>query len=82
LRAQEWPGNVRELRNVLERGVCLATGDRLTVIDATEALGSAWPDGTSTARQRSDIDGTLKALHAHHGNQAETARALGIDRTT
>jgi two-component system response regulator HydG len=82
LREHDWPGNVRELRNVLERAVCLATGNRLTVIDATAALAPASPNGTPTARRRADLDATLKALHEHAGHRRETARALRIDRTT
>jgi len=33
LQAHEWPGNVRELRNVIERTMILAPGDRLARID-------------------------------------------------
>jgi len=33
LRAHGWPGNVRELRNVLERAVLLADGERIEVDD-------------------------------------------------
>ena len=29
LKAYSWPGNVRELRNVIERGMILASGDTL-----------------------------------------------------
>jgi transcriptional regulator of acetoin/glycerol metabolism len=62
--------------------MCLASGDRLTLTDVTVALA---PDSTTdspTAERRLDIDSTLNALHEHRGNQTETARALGIDRTT
>src|SRR5207244_3128837 len=38
LQGQSWPGNVRELRNVLERTIALATGDR---IQAPEVLLSS-----------------------------------------
>jgi DNA-binding NtrC family response regulator len=33
-----WPGNVRELKNVVERGVVVARGDRITLEDLPEAI--------------------------------------------
>ncbi len=82
LRACQWPGNVRELRNVLERAVCLASGERLTLADMTTALVPVSAAGVPDGKRGVDIDATLKALHDHRGNRTETARALGIDRTT
>ena len=41
-----WPGNVREMRNVVERAMLLAEGDRLEVQDfgaLSTALGSGDP---------------------------------------
>ena len=38
LAAYPWPGNVRELRNVIERMVVLARGDKLTVRDIPAAM--------------------------------------------
>jgi transcriptional regulator with PAS, ATPase and Fis domain len=38
LLAYRWPGNVRELERVIERGVALATGDRLQLDDLPPAL--------------------------------------------
>ncbi len=39
--AYTWPGNVRELENVIERGVTLASGDRLDLESLPPALRSA-----------------------------------------
>ena len=33
-----WPGNVRQLRNVIERMVVLADGDRLTIADIPDEI--------------------------------------------
>ena len=35
LKQYSWPGNIRELRNVIERAMNFATGDRLTLDDFT-----------------------------------------------
>nr|AAD53894.1 NtrX [Zymomonas mobilis subsp. mobilis ZM4 = ATCC 31821] len=55
LQAYDWPGNVRQLRNVVERTIILAPGDRLSRIDVdmlpSEVLGdqnSLTADGQST----------------------------------
>ncbi|MBU3079383.1 nitrogen assimilation response regulator NtrX [Sphingomonas quercus] len=34
LQAYDWPGNVRQLRNIVERTIIMAPGDRLATIDA------------------------------------------------
>jgi two-component system response regulator HydG len=38
LRAHAWPGNVRELRNVIERAVLLADGERIEVSDVDVSM--------------------------------------------
>jgi PAS domain S-box-containing protein len=42
LTAYSWPGNVRELQNVIERGIILASGDRI-------ALAAAMPEAAAVA---------------------------------
>jgi DNA-binding NtrC family response regulator len=42
--AYPWPGNVRELRNVIERAVMLAKGDRVSLQDVTGILQGAVQD--------------------------------------
>ncbi len=32
----DWPGNIRELENVLEHGICFATGDKIMLKDLPE----------------------------------------------
>ncbi len=90
----DWPGNVRELRNVIERGVLLATGDQilpghlpaeLRREEAAEAAAaeqsvSLPPGGVSL----SDVEKRLieEALAAAGGNQVRAARMLKISRDT
>lgn len=50
LKCYGWPGNVRELRNVMERAVILANGDRIRVEDLPPSIGGSRPeagDGSS-----------------------------------
>jgi len=44
-----WPGNVRELRNVIERMVVLATGEKLTLADLPTEIVPTAADGVRTA---------------------------------
>ena len=48
LRMHRWPGNIRELRNVIERAVILATGNRarldLAMSDTRNAEGAEAPE--------------------------------------
>ena len=47
LEAYHWPGNVRQLRNVMEKTVILAAGDKITVDDLPPEITSA---GAGTAQ--------------------------------
>jgi DNA-binding NtrC family response regulator len=85
LQSHPWSGNIRELRNVLERAILLATGNRLEVedlgLDAAAPMTSS--DGVPFPAAMSDI--TRAAAHAMtrlcDGNKSEAARRLGISRT-
>jgi NtrC-family two-component system response regulator AlgB len=84
LRAHAWPGNLRELRNVVERAVILARGDRLGAAD----LGLK--PGPAPARVHIGDAVTLDALEEAHIRQVlataksleDAARTLGIDSAT
>ncbi len=84
-----WPGNVRELRNRVERALALADGPCLDVADlfpeaTPEAAGPAEPRGASLAEARAAAEAAhiARVLAGTGRNMAETARILGISRTT
>jgi DNA-binding NtrC family response regulator len=85
-----WPGNVRELRNVVERMVLLARGERLGMDDlpaeiqfgrraTTKAGGFLLPE---EGVDLEEVERSLltQALERTGGNQSASARLLGITR--
>jgi len=90
-----WPGNVRELKNVMERATILAKGDVIVPEDLPLELRNNRRSGSIAAsgEQWLDKDGLLpladierdyilKVLQKRGGNKSETARILGISRST
>jgi two-component system, NtrC family, response regulator HydG len=88
-----WPGNVRELVNVVERAIVLAKSDLIGVRDLPDALKQENGNGRAVAGQL--LLGNLKsalshperqiiieALESNGWNRQDTARMLGINRTT
>ena len=88
-----WPDNVRQLRNIIEKMVVLASGEKLTLEDVPEEItGSA--TGTVTTASASTVAAggatlaesekaqILAAIAAHNGNKSRAAEALGISRRT
>jgi NtrC-family two-component system response regulator AlgB len=81
-----WPGNVRELRNAIERGVILALGPQVGLVDLPAQVGAALPPC------RMEIGGavTLEQLEAEHIRRVlastptieQAAAILGIDPST
>jgi Nif-specific regulatory protein len=90
LLAYGWPGNVRELENEVQRALALAEpGEPLVAAHFSERLASvlepveATGTGDETLRQTlGRIEAWLirRALDAHGGRRAVTARRLGITR--
>ncbi len=80
-----WPGNVRELRNVVERAVILASGDRIGVGDLPAQLGAPPRPGIEVGGRV-----TLDDLEAEHIRRVlastptidEASTVLGIDPST
>jgi NtrC-family two-component system response regulator AlgB len=80
-----WPGNLRELRNVIERAVILATGDKIDMNDFPDNLRGAQPLGAMIGNRVS-----LEELEREHilriieiaGSMDEAAQILGIDPAT
>ncbi|MCP4689582.1 MAG: AAA domain-containing protein, partial [Desulfobacterales bacterium] len=87
-----YPGNVRELENILEHALIISRCDviqphhlpdyvlnHLPHRNRTAASSPAAPSAESDDRERDRI---LRALKECNGRRAETARSLGMDRTT
>jgi len=84
-----WPGNVRELVNVIERAVVLCRGELIRADDLPETLrrddsdvsdlsGNRLKSALADPERRVIVD----SLEAHGWNRQQTARSLGINRTT
>jgi PAS domain S-box-containing protein len=75
----DYPGNVRELKNILERAFVLCTSDRIS----PQCLP---PELLGTPQRREpdapEVRDLRDVLTAHGWNRGETAKALGIGRTT
>lgn len=92
LQSYDWPGNVRELLNVVERCVVLSRDKMITVNDLPESLhaerrhamhpaafgGNSLKCALSEPERQIIID----ALEANGWNRQETAKMLGVNRTT
>jgi len=92
-----WPGNVRELRNVIERLVIMAPGERIelrhlpaSLLDALPAGGEAdaatlgpLPDCGTLAGAREEFERRyiLRKYREAGGNMSRTAEALGVERS-
>ena len=85
-----WPGNVRELVNVIERAVVLAKSNLIGIADLPESMRreeakvDAKLGGGSLKNALANPEKQLiiEALEANGWNRQNTARALGINRTT
>jgi len=92
----DWPGNIRELENVIERAVILCKDTIITPADFPDALnkksngainipenhGSEANCKLKKALQEPEKDLLVKALESMNWNRNETAKNLGINRTT
>jgi len=90
-----WPGNVRELRNVVERLVLLAEGEKVSAEDVQLALpassgtgtaggapGNAGSNGTLAVRTEAfEKEVLLAELRHHNFHMTNVARALGLERS-
>lgn len=97
LQSYEWPGNVRQLRNVVERTVILAPGNRIARIDIDllppEVLGAAG-DGAGGATASAIMGSPLREaresfereylrvqIRRFSGNISRTATFIGMERS-
>ena len=97
LQSYEWPGNVRQLRNIVERTVILAPGDRIGRIELdllpAEVLGtpseSASGMGSSAimgaplkeARESFEREYLRVQIRRFSGNISRTASFIGMERS-
>ena len=98
MRRYPWPGNVRELQHAVERAVLLSRRPVIESADLPEAIGrfkppstaptppqtvAGWPAMTlDAALERPEREIIEAALLRNDWSRQETARELGIDRTT
>jgi two-component system, NtrC family, nitrogen regulation response regulator NtrX len=96
LQAYDWPGNVRQLRNIVERTMILAPGDRLARIDVDllppEVLGDpvvGHGQGASAvmgaplreARETFEREYLRVQIRRFSGNISRTASFIGMERS-
>ncbi|HVJ01217.1 MAG TPA: sigma-54 dependent transcriptional regulator [Sphingomonas sp.] len=97
LQSYEWPGNVRQLRNVVERTVILAPGDRIGRIDIDllppEVLGPQGELGNGMganaimgaplkeARETFEREYLRVQIRRFSGNISRTATFIGMERS-
>ena len=94
LQSYDWPGNVRQLRNVVERTIILAPGDRIGRIDLdllpAEVLGTQEnAAGTSAimgaplreARETFEREYLRVQIRRFSGNISRTASFIGMERS-
>ncbi|HHH11120.1 MAG TPA: sigma-54-dependent Fis family transcriptional regulator [Sorangium sp.] len=86
-----FPGNVRELRNIIERLVIVTPDDTIDKADVDNCLGSGlgpqkkglYRPGVPLRVMMEEHERTIveEALRHHDGKMANTARALGLERS-
>ena len=95
LQSYEWPGNVRQLRNIVERTIIMAPGDRVGRIELdllpAEVLGSdvGGDRGTTAimgtplreARESFERDYLRVQIRRFSGNISRTASFIGMERS-
>ncbi len=90
LQGYDWPGNVRELRNLVERMAILCDGPVIGLEDVSAVLPAARRPRADRYREGAPLrdlveeaerEIVLAALESHADNIAETARALGLERS-
>ncbi len=86
LNGYAWPGNIRELRNVIERAVVLASGDRITPAELPDRI--KYPQGASggrTLKERMDhfeAKVLRETLGSTNWNKEAAAQELDVDLAT
>ncbi|HSO08160.1 MAG TPA: sigma-54 dependent transcriptional regulator [Pelomicrobium sp.] len=88
LESYAYPGNVRELENIIERGVALATGERIEADQLPPELRLSSLQlfrrkrGEAPTLQEVEREYIRHVLKETNGNQTLAAQTLGIDRVS
>lgn len=83
LASQPWPGNVRQLQSLMRVLLALAEeGETLGVDDLPHEYQSQADAPAPRGLQQHDAQLIAETLAAHNGNISQTARALGVARST
>lgn len=82
LMAYDWPGNVRELQSVIDRAVARCEGNLVLRDDLPELLGVDSEEAFEGSFLDQEREILRRALERSGGNKSQTARALGLKRTT
>jgi two-component system response regulator HydG len=79
-----WPGNVRQLRNIVERAVIFATGDKITLRELPDELLSfkrITPTCNSMKTFKElEMEALKDVLEVCKGNKSKASKILGISR--
>ena len=83
----DWPGNIRELENAMEHATALSRGSKVELSDLPREIRGSVPHfqpRPQSVRRLQDIakEYILATLHLNEGNQAATAKQLGIGSAT
>ncbi len=97
LQAHDWPGNVRQLRNIIERTMILAPGDRVScievdllppeILDNQNAMGGAstamaiMGSPLREARESFEREYLKIQIRRFSGNISRTASFIGMERS-
>ena len=97
LQAYDWPGNVRQLRNMIERTIILAPGERLGSIDIdmlpaeilsdqaqltpSEAVKAIMATPLREARETFEREYLRVQIRRFSGNISRTANFIGMERS-
>lgn len=95
-RTYSWPGNLRELKNVIKRGVLLATSNNMTeeclppeILSPPleeENMGMVFnggiPSSLKSVTEQAEKQAILLVLEKTNKNKSKTAELLGVDRKT
>lgn len=83
MKSYSWPGNIRELRNLVERSIALAESDVLHIDQrAIKASANNGIDADNPTLEELEKRYIQKILAQCEGNREQTAKLLGINKST